>query len=398
MEEHTLPEMVENSEMDVKPYFCEMCHEAFTDLNDFLHHKVTLCSGEPRTVPETDIKPHLCDMCNETFTDMNSFLSHKEQHGFQQEQKSEESSTNTREKERMSELWNSGSHSVSSASDYQAFYVCSHCRSIFRREEDLQRHLGEHDMMGINTEIKTETVKSEFPSEAPQPYEPRPLEQYIDTLGRIQVQQTMHTHETYQCEKCQQSVTPEQQLKTHDMTVHNEKNSHKSGNIRNHSGGKLRICDQCGKGFKKSIDLIRHIRTHSGERPFKCDQCDKTFTWKSALTRHLRIHSGEKTYQCDQCDKAFAVKCALAMHLRTHSGEKPFQCDQCDKAFTQKTNLTNHLRTHSREKPFKCDQCDKAFAVKCALAMHLRTHSGEKPFQCDQCDKAFTHKTNLTRR
>ena len=110
-----------------------------------------------------------------------------------------------REKERMSELWNSGSHSVSSAFDYQAFYVCSHCRSIFRREEDLQRHLGEHDMMGINTEIKTETVKSEFPSEAPQPYEPRQLEQHTDTFGQIQVQQTMHSHETYQCEKCEQS-------------------------------------------------------------------------------------------------------------------------------------------------------------------------------------------------
>ena len=371
MKGHSSPDMVENSEvgmdtLDVKPYLCGVCNKAFTDLNDFLHHKVTLYSEAPRTLTEPDIKPVLCDMCHETFTDMNSLQSHKEHH--REDPKKDETDTKPDPRN-----------------------LCSRgCENSIRFGL-----LEENNATGINTAVKSETFKSEILPEAPEPYEPRPLEQYIDTFGRIQVQQTMHSHDTYQCEKCEQSFTLEQQLKSHVMTVHNEKNPHKSGNNRNHSGGKLRICDQCGKGFKKGIDMIRHIRTHSGERPFKCDQCEKGFAKRSDLIRHIRTHSGERPFQCDQCEKAFTVKCVLTKHLRTHSGEKPFQCDQCDKTFTQKWALTKHLRIHNGEKPYKCDQCEKAFTRKDHLILHSRIHREREPFQCDQCDKTFKRKGNL---
>ena len=305
-------------------------------------------------------------MCHETFTDMNSLQSHKEHH--REDPKKDETDTKPDPRN-----------------------LCSRgCENSIRFGL-----LEENNTTGINTAVKSETFKSEILPEAPEPYEPRPLEQYIDTFGRIQVQQTMHSHDTYQCEKCEQSFTLEQQLKSHVMTVHNEKNPHKSGNNRNHSGGKLRICDQCGKGFKKSIDMIRHIRTHSGERPFKCDQCEKGFAKRSDLIRHIRTHSGERPFQCDQCEKAFTVKCVLTKHLRTHSGEKPFQCVQCDKTFTQKWALTKHLRIHNGEKPYKCDQCEKAFTRKDHLILHSRIHREREPFQCDQCDKTFKRKGNL---
>jgi uncharacterized Zn-finger protein len=33
--------------------------------------------------------------------------------------------------------------------------------------------------------------------------------------------------------------------------------------------GKLNVCSECGRGFKKKSDWIRHNRIHTGEKPFK---------------------------------------------------------------------------------------------------------------------------------
>ena len=72
----------------VKPHLCDMCHELFTNLNDFHHHRDTY-RHKNKLVMESDRKPHLCDLCCKIFTDKETLCSHKEPHGFIEQRKSE---------------------------------------------------------------------------------------------------------------------------------------------------------------------------------------------------------------------------------------------------------------------------------------------------------------------
>ncbi|KAJ5649597.1 uncharacterized protein N7484_003320 [Penicillium longicatenatum] len=51
---------------------------------------------------------------------------------------------------------------------------------------------------------------------------------------------------------------------------------------------KARICNHCGRGFRRTEHLERHVRTHTKEKPFVCF-CGSAFTRRDLLKRHNRI-------------------------------------------------------------------------------------------------------------
>ncbi|XP_053069330.1 zinc finger protein 75D isoform X3 [Acinonyx jubatus] len=145
----------------------------------------------------------------------------------------------------------------------------------------------------------------------------------------------------------------------------------------------------------KLMDL--HKKARAGEKPFKCQECGKSFRVSSDLIKHQRIHTEEKPYKCQQCDKRFRWSSDLNKHLTTHQGIKPYKCSWCGKSFSQNTNLHTHQRTHTGEKPFTCHECGKKFSQNSHLIKHRRTHTGEQPYTCSTCRRNFSRRSSLLR-
>nr|XP_060616342.1 zinc finger protein ZFP2-like [Anolis sagrei ordinatus]XP_060616343.1 zinc finger protein ZFP2-like [Anolis sagrei ordinatus] len=184
----------------------------------------------------------------------------------------------------------------------------------------------------------------------------------------------------YRCQECGKCFPSSSQLMRHKK-LHTGKEGYK--------------CQKCGKCFTQNTQLIDHGRSHTGEKPYQCQECGKCFSYHSHLVRHKRVHTGEKPYQCQECGKCFASTSNLVSHKRLHTGEKPYQCQECGKCFADRSHLVRHKSAHTGEKPYQCQECGKCFDYPSHLVKHKRLHTGEKPYQCQECGKCFASTSNL---
>lgn len=133
------------------------------------------------------------------------------------------------------------------------------------------------------------------------------------------------------------------------------------------------------------------------ERVFSCQQCGRLFSSSRDLVVHQRSHAGERLFHCPLCKKPFLHLHQLKTHQRVHTGEKPFSCTQCGKRFSQSSHIKRHMSVHTGEKRYSCGLCGKRFSQACSLKVHQAVHTGERPYSCTQCGKCFSVLGNLVR-
>ncbi|MGH0175937.1 UNVERIFIED_CONTAM: hypothetical protein FKN15_002539 [Acipenser sinensis] len=218
-------------------------------------------------------------------------------------------------------------------------HPCKECSKTFRDPELLKRHRLVHR----ETEAAYKGVRSEG-SRGEDPFGLEasgcgPIQLCGVAVGNLKRHQQIHAGSApYQCPECQRRFNHAENLKRHRLV---------------HVGETLHPCPECNTSFRSAAHLSKHRgEQHSeGQRRILrvCEDCGKSFKRAGDYHKHCRIHTGEKPYPCTECQKRFNHLGNLKKHLLVHSGETPFECPDCGKKFSQKGNMKKHRRTHNND-------------------------------------------------
>ena len=305
-------------------------------------------------------------------------------------------------------------------------YHCNLCEKEFNTNAQLNKHVSIHDQENVqsnfdqNSNNSADTITEEMDG--------------IDVScpnGRKADDDENETEiplENFECEKCQESFSLEDELKKHQALNH-------SSDVSNHDKIPTKaapnrtervsyLCELCDKNFFHKGQYTVHMRTHSGEKPYACVTCNKRFNTNGQLNRHMSVHDekksnskpsfnaealvdrndgdstevikkqdDERNFPCSVCGKRFKRRGHLNEHQMIHklrkTGERPELCTVCGKRFLLPSRLRAHVRSHNDVRPFKCSQCSKTFRSAFFLNRHIKFHSGERPFKCPSCEKSF---------
>lgn len=180
------------------------------------------------------------------------------------------------------------------------------------------------------------------------------------------------------------------------------------------------ICDGCGKGFMKKLNLDNHIYYAHGagsskEKYFKCPLCpgDRFFKKKLYLYRHYTTaHPGYQggSYECARCTETFRNELLLRDHIQQLHPESYFPCEWCPNVrYTDLARRFHHRRCPKIPKEQKKEYGKKNseyypdyFQISCELCKEKKVLHGltlhyklmhnvvEDRFKCFHCEKTFT--------
>lgn len=104
----------------------------------------------------------------------------------------------------------------------------------------------------------------------------------------------------------------------------------------------------CGRVFVESSKLEGHINTHLNIKPYSCDRpgCDKKYASRFIRNRHMKMcgaTSQEPVKVCNDCGKSFSNSQNLVIHKQGVHENKDFVC-VCGKSFKYSTGLLKHKK------------------------------------------------------
>ncbi|XP_064803933.1 zinc finger protein 616-like [Oncorhynchus masou masou] len=183
------------------------------------------------------------------------------------------------------------------------------------------------------------------------------------------------------------------------------------------------ICTECGDGFRRYLDLVKHItvherlRTHEQTDSFSLDSLPNGFQ----VPREYALHENGTFIVVDRSGpsnnpsstpspyqnsktivlKTKPVKTDLRVNTVSHSQchsvspLKQYRCETCGKLFNNQLSLQRHQQYRNLEQGYKCTLCCKIFTDKERLREHLQEHAHEIFYCCGQCGKRFLKQETL---
>lgn len=123
-------------------------------------------------------------------------------------------------------------------------------------------------------------------------------------------------------------------------------------------------CFNCREVFSTQLlRIAHHLRVHPS---FPCEFCSLSFTNSTVLAKHVEAeHSEAKLWLCQVCGKGFRRKINLKVHSSTVCGDDE---EIKKKLMAKKRELNERFR--KKAKSHKCNKCPKIFVDEQRLKDH----------------------------
>ncbi|XP_061191303.1 transcription factor E4F1-like [Saccostrea echinata] len=272
-----------DTEGDEDIHLCKKCKLVFTNLSDYLQHKVKHDNYKvklSRTSDRRMVVPQLIQKPEKT----------KPEKGSEKE--------NIQQKKRAKKKFNEPVNPELVITERQSYW-CPKCDIKFNREATLRRHVEYvHDQSGEYTTSMGDGSDGEEKREAEEENKPDVQEDSDPTDADFNIKEELRVTLKSSTKEVQVEHIP---LQTADK------------------GDRPYACSICGNRFKEAPVLRAHLLTHSSTRDFPCtiEGCNYAFKTKGSLKRHMRRHTGERPFKCDECGRTFTESGALTRHLKS---------------------------------------------------------------------------------
>ena len=236
---------------------------------------------------------------------------------------------------------------------------CSHCNDYFYNEYNLKEHISNVH------ERKNSIQKDNFEVQGPNQFKCKKCDANFFAIGGlndhiIKIHGVVESIFNFKCNICGNLYKNNVDLKTHNETVHEQKNpSKKNIDLKGNENSVQKYtknfkCKLCESKFD-DIRLIFHHMTnvHEWKYPFKCDFCNEILT-NRIMYKHNKESHGYK-FKCNSCNYEFLQIRDLEQHVATKHMKSIHEGKQ---------QLENETATvHEIEKPKDYNEGDQSFKI-----------------------------------